>query len=508
MCKNYHRHQAFCVVSSSDMASKTEARLIFPNQLFEEHFKAKKNVQFFLIEDDLFFRQYAFHKQKLLLHHLSMSNFATRLKDAGYEVSYISTSATEKSMDQLSEQLSKHKIKTVSYFDLVDNWLQTRLSKMLATSKIEAEAIDTPSFLTTNAQLDEYFKENKNRMQQFYIWQRKRLSVMVDSKDKPEGGKWNFDVDNRKKLPKNHEVPPAYAFEKSSEVDQSIQWVEKTFPDNPGNADSFCFAHTHELARKILHSFIHQRLETFGPYEDAISIEHTQMYHSVLSPYINVGLLTPQEVVDAVVKYSSTHTIPIESLEGFLRQVIGWREYMRATYVQYGNTMRTDNRLKHTKKLSKGWWDGTTGLDPVDHVITNILDTAYAHHIERLMVLGNAMTLLRIHPDQVYEWFMELFIDAYDWVMVPNVYAMSQFAAGEMITTKPYVSGSNYILKMSDHKKGDWSPIWDALYWQFIADNFDSFKRNMRMSMVTRIYDNFDDEKKKDVKKVAEKFIS
>jgi deoxyribodipyrimidine photolyase-related protein len=495
------------VSTSIDNPHSAQARLIFPNQLFEDHFKASPDTLFILVEDDLFFKQFKFHKQKIMLHRLSMRQLFSTLEEKGYNVTYIETTRKRSSMETLKNRLDTLNVTDLSYYDLVDNWLQKRLTKILHTTDIHVTTLDTPGFLTTNAQLDEYFGEHPNRMQQFYIWQRKRLSILVDSKGKPKGGKWNYDINNRKKLPKNIDVPEAYPYEYTARIDEVRNWVELTYPDNPGSTEDFHYAYTHQAARKTLHAFIHHRLELFGPYEDAISTKHTQMYHSVLSPLLNTGLLTPKEVVDAVLDYASTHTIPIESLEGFLRQIIGWREYMRATYVQFGNTMRTDNRLQHSRKLSKGWWNGATGLDPVDHALTNVLRTGYAHHIERLMIFGNAMTLLRINPDDVYEWFMSMFIDAYDWVMVPNVYAMSQFAAGEMITTKPYVSGSNYILKMSDHKKGEWADSWDVLYWQFIGDNYQSFKSNPRMSMVTRIYSGFDDDKKKKMSSIAKKLL-
>lgn len=180
---------------------------------------------------------------------------------------------------------------------------------------------------------------------------------------------------------------------------------------------------------------------------------------------------------------------------------------MRATYVTFGSTMRSKNHLNHKNKLPRSWWDGTVGLAPVDTVIKNVLDTAYAHHIERLMILGNAIALLRIDPDDAHTWFMELFIDAYDWVMVPNVYAMSQFAAGNMITTKPYVSGSNYIIKMSDYKKGDWSDTWDALYWQFVADNRELLSRNFRVAMIVKLYDKFTPEKKESIRQLSAPYI-
>jgi deoxyribodipyrimidine photolyase-related protein len=494
-------------MTKSIKGNSNPVRLVYPHQVFEAHLSADINTHFVFVEDDLYFRQYAFHKQKLLLHRVSMQNLYQQIKDKGYTASYIESSSERTSMQALEDILKSHKVAEVSYYDLVDNWLYKRLSKITYALGVNVTILDSPGFLTTNQELDDYFDKHPNRMQQFYVWQRRRLNILIDSKNKPVGGKWNYDINNRKKFPKNLVAPKTYPFEHDHTFDDASKWVDKNFADNPGSLENFGYAYTHKAARKSLNTFIKQRLATFGPYEDAISTKYTELFHSVLSPLLNSGLLTPGEVVEAALKHHANTKVPIESLEGFIRQIIGWREYMRATYVQYGNMMRTGNKLQHTKSLSKGWWDGTTSLDPIDHVIKNVLKSGYAHHIERLMILGNAMTLLRINPDEVYEWFMSLFIDAYDWVMVPNVYAMSQFAAGEMITTKPYVSGSNYVLKMSDHKKGEWSDSWDALYWQFISDNYKLFQHNPRVSMVVRIFDNFDDEKKKTIKKRAARFL-
>jgi len=340
------------------------------------------------------------------------------------------------------------------------------------------------------------------------------LNILLDD-GKPVGGKWSYDADNRKKLPRGYTPHPVGRFaghpvlqrdgafdfdallndggeaEVPAEVERAIAWVAVEFPDAPGDPHLFAWPTSAGEAREHLHEFVRERLGDFGPYEDAISATHPFINHGLLTGALNIGLLDPRDVVDAVLEGADDST-PLASLEGFVRQVIGWREYMRATYRTSGRTMRTANRLDHQRALGDGWWDATTGLVPVDLVISRVLDTGYAHHIERLMVLGNAMSLLRVHPDAVYEWFMEMFIDAYDWVMVPNVYAMSQFAAGDEITTKPYVSGSNYLRKMSDLPSGAWAADWDGLYWTFIDDHRAVFAANPRTRMVTSLLDNMD----------------
>lgn len=485
--------------------TKQHIRLIFPHQIFTEHFKAPKNTTMILIEDDLFFTQYRFHVQKLILHRATFLYFHDALAEQGFTVVHLKTSNVP-SMERLSDELKKYSGADVSYFELSDDWLQKRLQKVLSTTGHEVSRLESPGFLTSQGMIEEYFDTKPNRMQAFYEWQRKRLNILIED-NKPVGGKWSYDESNRKKLPNNITLPRAYAAVDSPFISEATRWVKNNFGNNPGNPDTFIYPITHSDAEKRLHQFLKERFAEFGPFEDAISKDENELFHSVLSPLINIGLLAPKQVIDAALDYANSHEIPLQSLEGFIRQIIGWREYMRATYLRYGSEMRTTNHFNFTKHIALSWWDGSVGIEPVDTTIKKVLDTAYAHHIERLMILGNILVLLRVRPDDVYEWFMALFIDAYDWVMVPNVYAMSQFAAGDKITTKPYVSGSNYIIKMSDYKKDEWAEAWDALYWQFVHDYRDTISKNYRSSVMVKLYDRMSDEKKNHHADVADKWL-
>jgi deoxyribodipyrimidine photolyase-related protein len=221
-----------------------------------------------------------------------------------------------------------------------------------------------------------------------------------------------------------------------------------------------------------------------------------RLWHSAISPLMNIGLLTPKQVLDEAIVYAESEDVPMNSLEGFVRQIIGWREFIRASYECDGGKMRNKNFFTHKNQLPNSYWDGTTDIEPVDHVIRTALTYGYTHHIDRLMVMGNFMLLSQLHPDEVYRWFMGMYLDAYDWVMVSNVYGMSQFADGGSFATKPYISGSNYIKKMSDYKKGDWEDIWTALYWNFIADHRPVFEKNHRLSMMPKMLDRMSDEKR------------
>ncbi len=487
--------------------TSVHVQLVLPHQLFEEHLEASPDTHFVFLEDDLMFRSLRFHQQKLVLHRAAMTLFARRVRDAGYGVDYVETSAEATSQERLSAALADRGASHATYYDVVDDWLDRRLTQTLADAGVAVRVLETPQFLTSRDVLGTYFSSHTWRMQTFYEWQRKRLGIMVAADGSPTGGKWSFDADNRKKLPKKIGLPDLPRFERPPEVEDAISWVQGAFPDNPGTAESFNWPVTHRQASDALEAFLTERFELFGPYEDAIAEGQTYLFHSALSSSMNTGLLSPAEVVDLALDFADRHDTPIASVEGFIRQVIGWREYIRASYVLRGREMRTGNTLGFTADLHAGWWTGETGLAPVDSVITRVLDTAYAHHIERLMVLGNATLLMRAKPDAVHAWFMEMFIDAYDWVMVPNVYAMSQFAAGTMITTKPYVSGSNYIKKMSDFKDGPWRFSWDALYWEFVDDHRELFARNPRSTMSVVLLDRMDAERRTALRHEAARWL-
>jgi deoxyribodipyrimidine photolyase-related protein len=511
------------------MAPGPSVRLVLPHQLFEQHLDAPGDTVFVLIEHDLLFRQYRFHSHKLVLHRASMGRFARRLRAQGYEVAVLHSNADRSSRDQLAGFIRSRRPALVTWFDVVDDWLEQDLFAGLAAGGYRmhpADVLETPNFLTDRGQIDEWFSRNDARMQDFYAWQRRRLGILVTDGE-PVGGKWSFDTDNRKKLPRGYVPATVGRFARhpvlqrdgtfdidallddtdraavDPEVHAAIASVSAEFPNAPGDPQLFAWPTSHAEAREHLTEFVRERLNEFGPYEDAISATHPFINHGLLSAALNTGLLDPSDVLQAVLDGTGP-TTPLASLEGFVRQVIGWREYMRATYRTHGRRMRTANRLDHRNALGDGWWDASTGLAPVDLVISRVLDTGYAHHIERLMVLGNAMSLLRIHPDAVYEWFMEMFIDAYDWVMVPNVYAMSQFAAGNEITTKPYVSGSNYLRKMSDLPPGPWTLDWDGLYWTFVDDHLAHFAVNPRTQMTVSLLENMDPVTRRDHRRRAE----
>ena len=285
-------------------------------------------------------------------------------------------------------------------------------------------------------------------------------------------------------------------------------YVNKYFKTNNGQLNKdFIYPTDFDSAKSWYQQFLNNRFDEFGPYEDALLKEKSIINHSILSPIINSGLISPDYIVHKTLEYYQKNNIRLNSCEGFIRQIIGWREFIRGVYLCKGVEERTKNFWGFKRKIPSSFYDGTTGIEPVDDTIKKINSSAYANHIERLMIIGNFMLLCEFDPDEVYRWFMELFIDAYDWVMVPNVYGMSQFADGGLMSTKPYISSSNYILKMSDYKKGYWCKIWDGLFWNFMDKQRAFFIKNPRMRMLISSFDKMDISKRETHLITADNFL-
>ena len=479
--------------------------LIFPHQLFKDHPVLSLTKDLYLIEDRRFFTDFKFHKKKLLFHKESMLAYKKELDSKGYRVRYIKKDITNTDLS-LIKIISNKTLENVYVADLCDHKLTQRLKRACREHQKHLNILESPMFMTSKKVLEEFFTARKNfSMSSFYIKQRKRLEILI--KDGiPVGGKWSFDPENRKKLPRDIYIPKLKTL-KTSPSKRIVSEIEEDYKTNPGFLNEFIFPVTYNDARNWLKDFVINSLKCFGDYEDSISKNNAFIFHSVLSPLLNTGILTPKEIMDYVLVITERKEIPINSLEGFVRQIIGWREFIRGTYLFIGEKQRKSNFWNCTNKLPKAFYDGTTGIEPVDKIIKRVLCYSYCHHIERLMILGNFMLLCEIHPDEVYRWFMELFIDAYDWVMVPNVYGMSQYADGGLITSKPYISSSNYIRKMSDFEAGSWCNVWDALFWRFIEKHKKVFAENPRMRVMTFQLKRMGTKKLKEHIKIAEKFL-
>ena len=483
--------------------------IIFPNQIFENSKLLDESSKIFLIEEYLFFNQFNFHKQKILFHRMTMKSYEKFLKKKKLDVVYIDSTENISDIREFIRNLDK-KIKSIKIYDPVDNWLSRRINDSCEEKNIKIENYNNPLFINNNEDLETFFRSDKKKFFQtsFYKKQRVKLDIMMIG-DKPEGGKWTYDDQNREKYPKN-KIPPEIDYPKKDDnYNEALNYLNNNYKNNYGLIDDEnIYPYNFQLAKKWLDDFFITRFYEFGPYEDAVVKEKSILNHSVLSPLLNTGLINPKELIKRTINYHYENKIPINSTEGFIRQIIGWREFIRGVYVCKGTEERNKNFWNFSRKIPSSFYSATTGIDPIDDTINKINKSGYANHIERLMIIGNFMLLCEFDPNEVYRWFMELFIDSYDWVMVPNVYGMSQFGDGGLMSTKPYISGSSYILKMSNYKRGDWCMIWDSLFWNFIDKQREFFLTNPRMRMLVSSFDRMDIVKKEKLINTANKFIS
>jgi deoxyribodipyrimidine photolyase-related protein len=341
-------------------------------------------------------------------------------------------------------------------------------------------------------------------MNHFYNKQRVQIGVLLDQSNRPLGGKWNYDSENRKKIPKKFEVESFIPKTlESKNIDDVKAIVNNNFSSHPGDIKNYWIPTNRKTAIKWFKDYLDERFVYFGRFQDAIDDRAPFLYHSLISPFINIGFITPKEVIREVENRLNEDNL--NDVEGFIRQVLGWREFVRGIYQNYSEHEESMNFFDHKRKLSDHWYNGTTGVTPLDDVIKKSNEWGYSHHIERLMITGNLMLMLQVDPVEVHKWFMEMYVDSSDWVMGPNVYGMSQFSDGGLFATKPYFSGSNYILKMSNYPKGDWCDAVDGLYWQFIENNKSFFANNFRMAMMVKTVERMDSEKKDRIFKAANK---
>jgi deoxyribodipyrimidine photolyase-related protein len=449
--------------------------LLLPTQLFPLKLLNLNNITLiYLIEEPYYFINYKYHKLKLIYHRASMKKY---MDDIRNKIKCIYKEFHEITNDFYKE-LNKN---NTYYFNPIDHKVELKFNKYLSN----ATKLDSINFLLTPKEIEEnkheFYKNNKYYHDLFYKFQRKRLNILIHN-NKPVGNKWSFDAENRLPLPDNITIPKAPIIKKDKYYNKALEYVDKHFSDNYGSTETWSFPIDTKNATKWLKNFMVKRLNNFGTYEDATLLDDTKtpfLFHSVLSPMMNIGLLPDTLVIKIVCKYYTKHKnkIQLSSFEGFIRQIIGWRNYVYSIYILEPN-MYNMNTLKHYNKLDNRYWLATTGIKPIDLLINKIIKYSYAHHIERLMYLSNWFLINQVDPKEVHRIFMEWTIDAYDWVMVPNVMGMGQYADGGKMTTRIYFSSSNYLLRMSDLIKDDWCKVWDAKYYAFIATHYDLLKRN------------------------------
>ena len=494
--------------------SDNEILLILGNQLFPlEHIKKTNVKKIFMAEDFGLTTKHKHHKLKILMFLWSMRQYKDNLVKNGYEVYYHSIeddNFKDIFEDKFLKVIKKEDICKIKYFEIEDHFFEKRFNNFISVNKLNHETFNNLMFLTSRLEFKEFLKSQKKliRMASFYQKIRQKMSILVDNQNKPLGGKWSYDEDNRKKIPNNIDIPKIPPMQDDSKFKTLKLTINSLFRDHPGSTDYLWMPTEREESLMWLDNFLENKFLNFGNYEDAIRSENNFLFHSAISPILNMGLITPDEVIKKALEFSKLKSVPINSLEGFIRQIIGWREFIRGIYHYKGDEEIKLNYWNHQRKLTKDWYDGTTGINPLDDAIKDCLKFGYTHHIPRLMVICNIMNLAQIHPNEIYRWFMEMFVDSSDWVMVPNVYGMGTFADGGIFATKPYSCGSNYILKMSNYKKDDWCDVVDGLYWMFMSDNISFFKSNPRLAILVKSLERINNNRKEIIFDKANNFIN
>ncbi len=483
--------------------------LILGNQLFNPRYlKNFSDNIFFMAEDFGLCSFQKHHKLKILLFLSSMRSYRDELKSKKFKLIYNDCNKNFKDSyeNKLEKIILEKKIKELNFFEIEDKFFEKKILNIGKKLSLKINQVNSPMFLMNRNEFKKYLSQNKRPfMANFYKIVRTKMNLLMNKNGTPKGNKWSFDEENRKKLPNDIKIPAISKIRETKYTLELKKFINSNFKTNPGNTDKFWFPTTRKDANKWLEEFLRQRIKLFGDYEDAVTDKSNTVFHSALSPLINLGLITPVEIIEKLKKIENK--VPINSLEGYIRQIIGWREFMRGIYQNYDQKLEKTNFFNHKRKMKISWYKGTTGLDPLDYAINNAENFGWSHHIERLMILANIMNLCEINPKQVYNWFMEMFVDSSDWVMAPNVYGMGLFSDGGIFATKPYICGSSYFLKMMHFKKGPWCDVMDGLYWRFIDRHKKFFLKNPRLAMMVRISEKMDNVRKTRILKAANNFI-
>lgn len=490
--------------------------IIFPNQLFNIKnitYNINNIDHFIIVEDPIYFcdkeRNLKFNMLKLIFTRATMKYYEQYLKNNNFKVTYIDWNIKPSHLYTTIKTKFGNNV-TLHIIDVVDHLLLSRINKY--TKKYNQTTIfyETNMFLSSTIDLKNYMDDNKTNKKfyqyNFYIWQRHRLNLLLNN-DKPIGNKYSFDKENRKAIPSTNfntfikEQNIKYPNETYNDqfYKKAQSYCEKTFklyyPQNYKPENIHLYPITHDDTIKHFKLFIKYKLQYFGPYEDAIDDTHISLFHSVITPQLNCGLITPDQLLKYILKYynsltpSKQKTI-LPSIEGYIRQ-LNWREYSRLLYIYAYDDMK-QNYFNHKQILTDKFYIGNTGILPVDITIKHAFEYGYIHHIQRLMVMCNFMNLCNIDPIYVYNWFMEFSLDSYDWVMINNVYSMGIYADGGLTTTKVYISTGNYIHKQSNIQyDGKWEIVWGILYYYFIYRNYKKLKRNGRNSLYCSFWDKY-----------------
>ncbi len=455
------------------------------------------------------------HPKKIALVFAAMRKFASRLRGDGWQVRYSELDDTANA-GSIPGELLRHAEATGAGEVIATRPGEWRLIELLDALPLKVTQLEDTRFIATTRDFEAWAKGRRAlRMEYFYREMRRKTGLLMDG-DQPEGGKWNFDHDNRKPAPDSVEGAPMM-FTPDAEVEEVLDLVEARFGDNFGAVRPFHFATDRGQARRALAHFIRHALPKFGDFQDAMLNDHRFIYHALISPYLNIGLLSPIEVCEAAEAAYRARDAPLNAVEGFIRQILGWREYVRGIYFLEGPDYTRRNALSHRRKLPWFYWGGETRMNCIAKAVEQTREDAYAHHIQRLMVTGNFALLAGVDPAEVHEWYLCVYADAYEWVEAPNTVGMSQFADGGVIASKPYVSSGAYINRMSDYcktcayqvtkKTGEEACPFNLLYWHFLHRHRDRFDGNPRMGNMYRTWERMDEGHRDTVLGEAEAFL-
>ena len=461
------------------------------------------------------------HKQKITLIFSAMRHFAAELEDAGWTVDYVKLDDEDNSgsfTGEVARAIERHDPDTIRVVEASEWRVQQQLEEWADKFDCEVEILPDSRFLCSHQEFRDWAEDRKHlTMEHFYREMRKKTGILMTDEGKPVGGDWNYDKDNREPPKDEMDPPPVPKFEPDDITKEVMELVEDRFGDHFGNLDSFEWPVTADEAEKAADAFFAERIEKFGPYQDAMVHGSDDLYHSMLSTSINCGLLDPIKLCERAEKAHDDGRAPINSVEGFIRQIIGWREYIRGFYWLHMPGLKTDNKLNAQRALPEFFWTGETDMRCLADSIRSTHNNAHAHHIQRLMVLGNFCLLAGINPKDVQDWYLAVYADAYEWVELPNVSGMILYADGGNLATKPYAASGNYINKMSDYckecsysvskKTGEGACPFNPLYWHFMDRHRDRLESNHRVGRIYSNWDRMDEEKRKDYLDTAQEFL-
>jgi len=459
------------------------------------------------------------HKKKIAFLFSAMRHFAKQLQADGWKIDYqvLGAEADSTFTSAVRNAIERHGITRLVVTMPGEYRVWTEINEWANLFNIPVEILEDTRFISTIDEFKEWAEGRKQlRMEYFYRVMRKKMDILVE-KGKPVGGKWNYDSENRKPPDAHLHPPEPLTFEADKITRDVLELVNQHFGDHFGDLYPFELAVTREQALMVLSHFAEHRLSLFGDYQDAMIQGQPWMYHSVISFYLNAGLLNPREVIEASLFALKKGIAPLNAVEGFIRQVLGWREYIRGIYWLFMPEYKSMNALSASRSLPGFYWTGDTRMNCIKQCVQDTARNAYAHHIQRLMVLGNFALLAGIHPEEVNEWFMIVYADAYEWVELPNVSGMTLFADGGIVASKPYASSGAYINKMSNYcgscsysvtkKAGPDACPFNYMYWDFLMRNKDQLQGNQRLGMIYKSLERMKEERKEEIRQDAARFL-